>query len=117
MIVSVESSITTFKTVRFHAGLNVLLADTQPGATDKQTRNSAGKTSLIEIIHFLLGAKCAKDSLFRTDALLAHSFTGTFVIGGITMTVQRSGNVPARIFLLAGSEHAASTKTGDRLQK
>ncbi len=45
MIVSIESSIATFKTVRFHAGLNVLLADTQLGASDKQTRNSAGKTS------------------------------------------------------------------------
>lgn len=111
MIVSIESSIATFKTVRFHAGLNVLLADTQPGATDKQTRNSAGKTSLIEIIHFLLGAKCAKDSLFRTDALLEHSFTGTFVVGGVTMTVQRSGNVPARIFLPEGSENALGLVT------
>jgi uncharacterized protein YydD (DUF2326 family) len=111
MIVSIESSIATFKTVRFHAGLNVLLADTQPGATDKQTRNSAGKTSLIEIIHFLLGAKCAKDSLFRTVALLEHSFTGTFVVGGVTMTVQRSGNAPARIFLLAGSENVPGLVT------
>ncbi len=111
MIVSIESSIATFKTVRFHSGLNVLLADTQPGASDKQTRNSAGKTSLIEIIHFLLGAKCAKDSLFRTGALLEHSFTGTFVVGSVTMTVQRSGNAPARIFLLAGSENVPGLVT------
>jgi uncharacterized protein YydD (DUF2326 family) len=113
MIVSIESSIATFKTVRFHAGLNVLLADTQPGSTDKQTRNSAGKTSLIEIIHFLLGAKCTKESLFRTDALLEHSFTGTFVISGTTLTVQRSGNAPAKIYLLAGSENSPDliTKT------
>jgi hypothetical protein len=32
MILSIESSIPTFKSVSFHAGLNVLLADTQPGS-------------------------------------------------------------------------------------
>jgi uncharacterized protein YydD (DUF2326 family) len=80
MIISIGSSIPTFKTMTFHRGLNVLLADTSPGATEKQTRNSAGKTSLIEIIHFLLGADCDKDSLFRTDALIKHSFQGTFDI-------------------------------------
>ena len=69
MIISISSSIPTFKKVTFHHGLNVLLADTSPGATEKQTRNSAGKTSLIEIIHFLLGSDCDKDSLFRTAAL------------------------------------------------
>jgi uncharacterized protein YydD (DUF2326 family) len=79
MILSIESSISTFKSARFHPGLNVLVADTQPGSTAKQTRNSAGKTSLIEIIHFLLGSNCNKDSLFRTAALVEHSFSGTLL--------------------------------------
>ena len=82
MIHSIASSIPTFKTVRFHQGLNVLLADTAPGATEKQTRNSAGKTSVVEIVHFLLGADCDKESLFRTNALIEHSFQGTFDIDG-----------------------------------
>lgn len=60
----------------FHAGLNVLLSDRTAGSTDKQTRNSAGKTSLIEVIHFLLGAECDKDSLFRLDELVEHTFKG-----------------------------------------
>jgi uncharacterized protein YydD (DUF2326 family) len=104
MIVSIESSLTTFKAVQFQAGLNVLLADTQPGASEKQTRNSAGKTSLVEIIHFLMGANCDKDSLFRTQALIDHTFTGEFVIAGRPMTVQRGGVEPSKIFLLAGGE-------------
>jgi len=104
MIVSIESSIPTFKVVRFHAGLNVLLADTRPGATEKQTRNSAGKTSLVEIIHFLLGANCNKDSLFRIDALIKHSFTGTFTIAGARIAVSRSGSDPSKIFVLGDSE-------------
>src|SRR5438046_1835891 len=104
MIVSIESSLSTFKTVRFHAGLNILLADTQPGSTEKQTRNSAGKTSLVEIIHFLMGSNCDKDSLFRTRALIEHTFTGTFVIAGEPFTVERGGSEPSKIFLLAGGE-------------
>src|SRR5580700_1518466 len=82
MIVSIESSLSTFKAVHFQEGLNVLLADAQPGSTEKQTRNSAGKTSLVEIIHFLMGSNCDKDSLFRTPGLIEHTFTGSFMIGG-----------------------------------
>jgi uncharacterized protein YydD (DUF2326 family) len=104
MILSIESSLSTFKAVRFQAGLNVLLADTRPDSTEKQTRNSAGKTSLIDIIHFLMGSNCEKDSLFRTDALIEHSFTGTFVIGGEQFTIQRGGACPAKIFLVAGGQ-------------
>ena len=104
MIISIESSLSTFKTVRFQVGLNVLLADTHPGSTEKQTRNSAGKTSLVEIIHFLLGSNCEKDSLFRTKALIDQTFTGTFVIAGEPFTVLRGGADPSKIFLLAGGE-------------
>jgi len=111
MIVSITSSIPTFKAVRFHSGLNVLLADTRPGATEKQTRNSAGKTSLIEIIHFLLGANCNKDSLFRIDALIEHSFTGTFIIAGTRVTVSRSGSDPSKIFFPGGNERPAGLVT------
>ena len=102
MIISIESSIPTFKSVSFHPGLNVLLADTRPESTEKQTRNSAGKTSLIEIIHFLLGASCDKDSLFRTTALVGHTFTGTFDIGGQRFKVLRGGADHAKVFLVEG---------------
>ena len=56
MILSIESSDPRFKSIHFHAGLNVLLSDAMPESTAKQTRNSAGKTSIVEIIHFLCGA-------------------------------------------------------------
>lgn len=104
MIVSIESSLNTFKPVVFHSGLNVLLSDRTVGSTDKQTRNSAGKTSLIEVIHFLLGADCEKDSLFRLDELVDHSFKGTFRIDGELLTVARTGSDPSKVFLLSGGE-------------
>ena len=104
MIVSIESSIPTFKSVHFHGGLNILLSDTRPDATQKQTRNSAGKTSLVEIIHFLCGSKCDKDSLFRTNALIDHTFYGRFLIQGKPFYVSRSGSHPSKVFLLEGGE-------------
>jgi uncharacterized protein YydD (DUF2326 family) len=113
MILSIESSIPTFKSARFHAGLNVLLADTKPDSTEKQTRNSAGKTSLVEIIHFLLGANCDKDSLFRTDALIDHSFSGVVEIGGAPLKISRSGSDPSKIFIDDGREKAQGLTTRD----
>jgi uncharacterized protein YydD (DUF2326 family) len=104
MIISIESSLKTFKPVTFHAGLNVVLSDRTANSTDKQTRNSAGKTSLIEIIHFLLGADCEKDSLFRLNELVGHTFKGTFRIGGELLTVARTGADPSKIFLISGGE-------------
>ena len=104
MIYTVESTISTFKTVNFHKGLNILLADTRPGASDKQTRNSAGKTSLVEIIHFLFGSDCDPDSLFRTAALIKHTFRGTLSIQGEGFIVERTGSDPSKIFLLEGGE-------------
>ncbi len=100
MIIAIESSISTFKTVQFHRGLNIVLADTHPSSTDKQTRNSAGKTSLVDIIHFLLGSDCDQDSLFRSARLLEHSFYCTFEIEGDVFKVGRSGADPSKIFLI-----------------
>jgi uncharacterized protein YydD (DUF2326 family) len=101
MIRSIGSpTISTFKRVEFHAGLNVLVADKTAASTQKQTRNSAGKTSLIEIIHFFFGADCDKDSPFRTVALLAHRFEGTFALPEGTFIVERGGEELSRIFLI-----------------
>lgn len=102
MILYIESSLKTFKPVTFHEGLNVVLSDRTANSTDKQTRNSAGKTSLIEIIHFLLGSDCDKESLFRLDELVEHTFKGTFKIAGELFTVARSGSDPSKIFLIKG---------------
>jgi uncharacterized protein YydD (DUF2326 family) len=49
-----------FKTVKFFEGLNVVLAERSELATDKDSRNGLGKTTLIDIIHFCLGVKPTK---------------------------------------------------------
>ena len=58
MIRRIFSDLATFKELTFRPGLNLILADKSLGATNRQTRNAAGKTSLIELIHFLT-VKCA----------------------------------------------------------
>lgn len=104
MILSIESSLPTFKAIKFHEGLNVLLSDKSQMSTNKKTRNSAGKTSLVEIIHFLLGADCDKDSLPRDKDIIQHTFKGQFRIGGELFTVERGGADPSKVFLLSGGE-------------
>lgn len=90
MIWSVTSTLPTFKSLAFHQGLNVLLADVTPASTDKQTRNSVGKTSLVEVIHFLLGSNADKTSTFKKPGIVEHSFTGVFTVNGRHLRVTRS---------------------------
>ena len=97
MIREVFSSLPRFKNLDFQQGLNVLVAQKESGATDRQTRNRAGKTSLIEIIHFLTGADAGKDSLFRSSALAEESFGMTFDLAGEKTTVERSGAKKSKI--------------------
>lgn len=108
MILSIQSSIPTFKTLNFKPGLNILLADKHESATGGQTRNSAGKTSFVEIVDFLLGANCPKTSLFRTDALVNAAFIGRFLICGGTVEVERSGSDPSKIYILEGAGRIAA---------
>jgi uncharacterized protein YydD (DUF2326 family) len=91
MIHRIYSTLGTFKTLEFAPGLNVLLAQKADGATRKQTRNRAGKTSLIEIIHFLAGSKAAKGSLLCTPALLDSVFGMEFDLGPSRVSVERTG--------------------------
>ncbi len=97
MIHNIFSSLSTFKALEFKSGLNVLVAQKEDGATDKQTRNRAGKTSLVETIHFLTGSNADKGSLFRSTALEGESFGMSFDLGGQKITAERSGKQKAKI--------------------
>ncbi len=89
MIHSIYSSLPTFKNLEFHSGLNVLIAEKSEGATSRQTRNRAGKTSLIEIVHFLTGAKIDKRSLFKSEELNEVTFGMNFDLAGEPVNIER----------------------------
>ena len=97
MIYRIFSSVPTFKALEFKSGLNLLIAQKESGASEKQTRNRAGKTSLIEIVHFLTGSKPARDSLFRAEALADYSFGIEFDLGRERTVAERSGKESSKI--------------------
>ncbi len=99
MIHMIGSDLDTFKTLEFGPGLNILLADKSEGATDRQSRNGAGKTSFVEIVHFLFGANVDRDSIFRSPELASRSFQARVNVGGAVVRVARSGAKPSRIRL------------------
>ncbi len=99
MIYRVFSSLPSFKELEFHSGLNILIAKKEAGATNKQTRNGAGKSSLIEIIDFLSGADAEKESLFRSEALVNETFGITFDLCGEKITTERSGKEKSKLHL------------------
>src|SRR2546430_3704483 len=96
MIHRIYSDLPTFKDLQFRQGLNILLADKSPGATRKQTRNGAGKSSLTELIHFLSGAN--PDPIF-TKALKQYSFSMEFDLGQAPRQVKRSGKAPDMVIV------------------
>jgi uncharacterized protein YydD (DUF2326 family) len=102
MIHRIYSDLPTFKNLELHVGLNVLLADRQPGATDQQTRNRAGKSSLVQVIHFALGSNVAPDSIFRRDELKGYRFGLDFDLPGQRIAAERSGAHHGRIVIREG---------------
>ncbi|MGR9281441.1 ABC-three component system protein [Rhizobium johnstonii] len=99
MIRRFGSDLASFKTLTFGPGLNILLADKSEGANDRQSRNGAGKTSFIELVHFMFGSDARKDSIFRSDALSPWTFDVTVDIADEIISAARSGTKPSRIFV------------------
>jgi uncharacterized protein YydD (DUF2326 family) len=99
MIRQFGSDLASFKPLRFKPGLNILLAEKSEGANDRQSRNGAGKTSFVELVHFLLGADVRKESIFRSEALTASIFDAELDVAGETVSVLRTGSKPSRVLL------------------
>ena len=118
MIHTISSDLDGFKTLSFGPGLNILLAEKSEGATDRQSRNGAGKTSFIELVHFLFGGNADKDSIFRSPDLTPWSFDARVDVGGALVDIARSGVKPSRIRLLGDTsawpvQPGLDTRSGD----
>ena len=102
MIYRIYSDLASFRELQLIPGLNVLLADKSEEATDKQTRNGAGKTSLIELIHFILGGNANQDSVFRSEKLAPWRFGIDFDLAGERASIERSGAAHGNVVVAAG---------------
>ena len=109
MIHALTSSVATFKSVTLGPGLNILVAKKTRTSTDKQTRNGAGKTSFVELVHFMLGAQVRDSSAFlkNTAALADADFQLSLDLGGQLVEVERSpmGAPKGKIELIRGDHN------------
>jgi uncharacterized protein YydD (DUF2326 family) len=121
MIHRVYSTLKTFKEIRLTPGLNVILADKSESSTSKHTRNGAGKSSFLEVVHFLTAAECPDDSIFRFPELINHRFGMEFDLGGRSVAVERSGASPQEMIIVAGDTAGwpvlpeVSSKSGEKI--
>ena len=103
MIYRVFSNLASFQELELKPGFNLLLAEKSSGATDRDTRNGAGKTSLIELIHFVLGGNARKDNIFRSEKLAPFYFGLDLDLRGGKVSVKRSGLDSGKFFVKSGS--------------
>jgi uncharacterized protein YydD (DUF2326 family) len=113
MIRTIGSDLPSFKKLDLKPGLNILLADKSPGATNRQTRNGAGKTSMVDLIHFVLGGNVDKTSIFKSQALSKWSFDLTLDVGDHEVTASRCGDKPSRIQIAGATDDWAIRPTLD----
>ena len=99
MILAVRCNMPSFKGVEFKPGFNVVLADRTKDSTRKDSRNGLGKTTLIEIIHFCLGAQARKNRGLLVAPLKGWSFTLEMRVNDRELVITRSTDDPRRIHL------------------
>lgn len=121
MIHRIFSELPTFKQIDLNPGLNILLASKTPSSSSQQTRNGAGKSSLVEILHFLLGSKCKPDSIFKNESLQDFNFGLELTLDSEKVIIERSGDKPSKLRVDASASDSwlfkpkLSKKTGDIL--
>lgn len=91
MIHSLRCDQPTFKTIEFRKGFNVILADRTKESTKKDSRNGLGKTTLLEIIRFLLGSSIIKGKGLFGDKLKDWEFTLDIDLRGQKCALTRKG--------------------------
>lgn len=107
MIKKLSANHTSFKTIEFHAGFNVVWADRTKESTKRDSRNGLGKSTLIEIIHFCLGAKATKGKGLLVEALQGWEFTLDMELEGKPISIRRCVDDPSSFFVEGNTAHWA----------
>jgi uncharacterized protein YydD (DUF2326 family) len=99
MIKKVFANKPSFKTVEFQTGLNVVWADRTKESTKKDSRNGLGKSTLIEIIHFCLGARTARGKGLLVQPLRGWEFSLVLQVGNLEIVITRTVDSPGIVFV------------------
>lgn len=94
MIRAIRCDHASFHEVHFGSGLNVILADRTRESTKTDSRNGLGKSTLIDIIHFCLGAGATKNKGLLVPQLSGWTFTLDLTINGAEVSASRSTASP-----------------------
>jgi len=98
MIKAVRCDLPTFKNVYFKKGFNIILGERADVSSEKDSRNGVGKSLLIDIINFCLGASRRNRKVMH-EVLKGRTFIVDMDIGGIDVTVSRNTNDPNFVYL------------------
>src|ERR1700681_4781097 len=93
MLYRLSADRASFKTIEFGKGLNIILADRQLSDNDertpeRRTRNGAGKSSIIDLVHFLLAG--GTEGAYKSAALAECSFELSVDVRSERLAVRRA---------------------------
>jgi uncharacterized protein YydD (DUF2326 family) len=89
----------SFKEVEFEPGFNVILADRTEVSGRRDSRNGLGKSTLIEIIHFCLGAKLERAKKLGVGVLKGWAFSLELTLANQVITVTRNTENHSKIVI------------------
>lgn len=97
MIKEIYSDRPTFKRLKFKSGLNIIVADRAKARGKKaastksrRSRNGSGKSSFVDIVHFVLGGSVDKRTILSASALKDDTFGLNITIGDTEVRASRS---------------------------
>ena len=99
MIYEIWSNRPTFKRLQFNKGLNIVLVRRSEGSSASQKRNAAGKSSLIDVIHFVFGADKETASPLSAPELAEDCYYISADVGGTKTIIERAWNEPGRVIV------------------
>lgn len=93
MIYKLYANDPRFRKIILTSGMNIILADRDSEATDKDSRNGLGKSTFIYLVHFCLGADLDNKKL-PIDTIQDWAFYLEMDLFGEKITIKRQISEP-----------------------
>ncbi len=102
-----------FHAVQFRPGFNLIVAERTKKSTQKDTRNGAGKSTVIELLHFCLGRKGQAGGVPVVNDLNGWAFTLDIELFGSVVSLTRTVDEPKRIAVAGDTDRWPVPPTWD----